>query len=177
MKFPNRCSLVVIGLLILVCACNHESPTTIEVDLESSQDDRPGLGEQAGREFLERNKDKPGVITSESGLQYQILNTVDQQLPMPTGQDWVVFTYTRTMVDGTLIGRDQRRDVETTSKVDFLFGGLREAILEMRIGERRMLYVPPELAYGREGAGRVLGPDETIIVDVTLVQIMDVPGF
>ncbi len=122
-----------------------------------------------GREFLERNKTKEGVMVTESGLQYEILKEGDG--PMPTAEDRVTTHYHGTLTDGTVFDSSIERGEPATLPVSGVISGWTEALQMMKVGSKWRLYVPSELAYGQRGAGERIKPNATLIFDIELLAI------
>ena len=127
-------------------------------------------GPSAGEKYLEDNAKKEGVVTTVSGLQYEIL--VEGQGAKPTLQDTVVVHYVGTNIDGTVFDSSVARGTPATFPVAVLIEGWKEALLLMPVGSKYRLVLPPELAYGSAGAGNVIGPNEVLIFEVELLQIL-----
>ena len=124
---------------------------------------------EAGQLFLEENKKKPGVITTESGLQYQVLKKGDGATP--TQQDSVTVHYKGTLIDGTEFDSSYSRGEPTSFGVGGVIPGWTEALQLMKVGSKYKLFIPPNLAYGTRGAGGKIGPNATLIFEVELLDI------
>ena len=123
--------------------------------------------QQQGEAFLAANKQKAGVVTLPSGLQYKIVT--EGHGPTPTPDDSVDCKYHATLIDGTEF--DQGGVVTFTPRS--AIKGWAEALPRMPAGSRWQLFVPPELAYGERGASRagVIGPSDTLIFDLELLSV------
>jgi FKBP-type peptidyl-prolyl cis-trans isomerase FklB len=121
-----------------------------------------------GETFLSENKQKEGVITLPSGLQYKIIKTGTGAKPKET--DTVVTNYRGTFIDGTEFDSSEKSG-PATFQVDRVIEGWTEALQLMEVGAKWQLFVPHSLAYGEKGAGNVIGPNQTLIVDVELLEI------
>ena len=119
----------------------------------------------AGKAFLEENAKKPGVITTESGLQYKILATGDGEQPKES--DTVTTHYKGTLIDGREFDSSYKRDKPASFPVTGVIKGWTEALQMMHVGDKWQLFVPPELAYGDRGAG-VIPPNATLIFEIEL---------
>jgi len=118
--------------------------------------------------FLAANKTKEGVVVLASGLQYRIVKKGDGKVP--TDNDSVECNFLATHLDGTeLDGTDSGKPV--TMKVAKLLPGWREAVKMMPEGSTWQLFVPASLAYGKQGAGYDIGPDEMLIFKVELLKV------
>ena len=130
------------------------------------------LGEKnrkEGEAFLAENKKKKGVITTESGLQYMVLEKGDG--PKPKATDTVSVNYRGTLIDGTEFDSSYKRGKPVTFPVKGVIAGWTEALLLMNVGSKYKLFVPPNLGYGGRGAGRLIGPEATLIFEVELLGI------
>lgn len=124
---------------------------------------------QKGKAFLEANKQKPGVVTTKSGLQYKVLKQGTGATPKAT--DTVKTHYTGTLIDGTVFDSSVERGEPATFPVNGVIAGWTEALQLMKVGSKYQLFVPAELAYGERGAGGAIGPNETLVFEVELLGI------
>ena len=125
---------------------------------------------KAGEAFLAANKDKPGVVTLPSGLQYKIIEPGTG--PKPTASDSVVCNYRGTLIDGTEFDSSYKRGQAATFPVGQVIKGWTEALQLMPVGSKWQLFIPPDLAYGERGTnGGPIGPNETLVFEVQLVSI------
>ena len=118
--------------------------------------------------FLEQNKQKDGVMTTESGLQYLILS--EGKGNNPTLNDNVTVHYHGTLIDGTIFDSSVDRKQPATFPLDGVIPGWQEALQMMSVGSKWKIFIPSELAYGESGAG-VIGPNSTLIFEVELFSI------
>lgn len=123
----------------------------------------------AGTKFLEENKSKKGIITLSSGLQYKEVISGKGKKPGPT--DSVSVHYRGTTIDGTEFDSSYKRGTPTTLKVNGVIKGWQEALQLMPEGTKWKIFVPGDLAYGPRGAGGMIGPNETLIFDIELIEI------
>tara|TARA_B100000401_G_scaffold430737_1_gene365892 strand:- start:2159 stop:2812 length:654 start_codon:yes stop_codon:yes gene_type:complete len=121
-----------------------------------------------GKEFLEKNAKKDGVITTSSGLQYKVLKEGDGESPKET--DKVEVHYHGTLIDGTVFDSSVDRGESITFPVNGVIPGWVEALQLMKIGAKYKLFIPSELAYGNRGQGKI-GPNSTLIFEVELIAI------
>ena len=128
------------------------------------------LNKEAGEEFLRINKEKSGVITLPSGLQYEILNKGTGAKPKAT--DEVKCHYHGTLINGTVFDSSVQRGEPATFGVSQVIPGWVEALQLMETGSKWRLFIPSELAYGKRGAGDVIGPDCALIFEVELLGIV-----
>ncbi|MFZ0298036.1 MAG: FKBP-type peptidyl-prolyl cis-trans isomerase [Candidatus Sulfotelmatobacter sp.] len=124
-----------------------------------------------GDAFLAANKDKEGVVTLPSGLQYKILTAGTG--PKPTTSDSVVCNYRGTLINGTEFDSSYKRGQPATFPVTGVIKGWTEALQLMPVGSKWQLFIPPDLAYGDRGAGADIGPGSTLIFEIELLSIAD----
>ena len=118
--------------------------------------------------FLEENKQKDGVTTTESGLQYLILS--EGRGNNPTLNDNVTVHYHGTLIDGTIFDSSVDRKQPATFPLNGVIPGWQEALQMMSVGSKWKIFIPSELAYGESGAGAI-GPNSTLIFEVELLSI------
>lgn len=128
------------------------------------------LNEKAGQEFLAENGKRVEVKTTPSGLQYEVIKEGDG--PQPTAADQVVVHYTGKLIDGTVFDSSENRGVPATFGVTQVIPGWVEALQLMKVGSTWRLFIPSALAYGPQGAGGIIGPNQTLIFDVSLLEIV-----
>jgi FKBP-type peptidyl-prolyl cis-trans isomerase FklB len=124
-----------------------------------------------GDAFLAANKDKDGVVTLPSGLQYKILT--EGTGPKPTPNDTVVCNYRGTLIDGKEFDSSYKRGNAATFPVKGVIKGWTEALQLMPVGSKWQLFVPANLAYGQQAMGADIPSNSTLIFEVELVSIQD----
>ena len=124
---------------------------------------------EEGKKFLTENSKKDGVITLESGLQYEIIKSGEGA--KPTINDQVTTHYHGTLLDGTVFDSSVDRGEPASFPVGGVIKGWTEALQLMSVGSKWKLYVPYDLAYGERGAGPQIGPYSTLIFEVELLNI------
>jgi len=124
---------------------------------------------KAGKDFLDANGKKDGVVTLPSGLQYQILTEGNEEKPTLTST--VTTHYHGTTIDGEVFDSSVERGTPASFPVNGVIAGWTEALQLMGIGSKWRLFVPSNLAYGDRGAGPKIGPHATLIFDVELLEI------
>ncbi|MGA8300935.1 MAG: FKBP-type peptidyl-prolyl cis-trans isomerase [Terriglobales bacterium] len=122
-----------------------------------------------GQAFLAANKDKEGVKTTASGLQYKVIT--EGTGPKPTASDTVVCNYKGTLIDGKEFDSSYKRGEPATFPVSGVIKGWTEALQLMPVGSKWQLFIPSDLAYGERGAGAEIGPNSTLIFEVELISI------
>lgn len=143
-------------------------------ELQAKQDEAAKvMGEQnarAGEAFLTENGKRSEVKTTASGLQYEVLEEGDG--PRPEAGDQVVVHYTGKLIDGTVFDSSEERGEPATFGVTQVIPGWVEALQLMKAGSKWRLFIPSQLAYGPQGAGGVIGPNQTLIFDVNLIKVV-----
>lgn len=124
---------------------------------------------EAGEKFLAENAKKPGVKTTASGLQYEIIQEGTGANPKPT--DRVTVHYKGTLIDGTEFDSSYSRGQPVTFPLANVIPGWTEGLQLVKTGGKAKLYIPSNLAYGERGAGAKIGPNETLIFEVELISI------
>jgi FKBP-type peptidyl-prolyl cis-trans isomerase FklB len=157
---------------------NHETP---EISYDEAkkvindyfvklQEEKKELNKKAGEEFLRINKERAGVQTLPSGLQFQILK--EGKGPRPTAHDQVKVHYTGSLINGKIFDSSVERGEPATFGVTQVIPGWVEALQLMPVGSTWRLFIPSELAYGENGAGDVIEPNSTLQFDVELLEIV-----
>jgi FKBP-type peptidyl-prolyl cis-trans isomerase FklB len=125
---------------------------------------------QQNEAFLTTNKEKSGVITTASGLQYEVIKMGTG--PKPTPESTVKVHYAGTLIDGTEFDSSIKRNEPAQFPVGGVIAGWTEALQLMPVGSRFKLYLPQSIAYGATGAGEVIKPYSTLIFEVELLEIV-----
>lgn len=142
-----------------------------EADRATAQADQNKQSEdnkKAGEAFLAENKNKEGVVTTESGLQYKVVTKGTG--PKPKKTDTITFHYKGTLIDGTVFDSSYDRGEPLTLPLANLIPGWVEAVQMMPVGSKWELYIPHYLGYGARPAGKI-GPNSTLVFDLELVDI------
>ncbi len=122
-----------------------------------------------GEKFLTENKTKEGVKTTASGLQYKVLKEGSGESPKAT--DTVEVNYRGTLINGTEFDSSYKRNEPASFPVNRVIPGWTEALQLMKPGSKYQLFIPAALAYGERGAGQDIGPNETLIFEVELLNV------
>ena len=125
---------------------------------------------KAGKEYLEANAKKEGVVVTKSGLQYKEITEGKGEIP--TAGQKVKVHYKGTLIDGTEFDSSYKRGTPATFPVTGVIKGWIEALQLMNVGDKFELAIPSELAYGKRGSGAKIGPDTTLLFDVELLEIV-----
>lgn len=143
----------------------HSSATKLQAQMKQNGQ----KNQQFGNAFLDANKERQGVVTTRTGLQYKIITPGDG--PKPTLNDVVTVDYEGRLLDGKIFDSSYERGTPATFPVNAVIQGWQEALQLMPMGSTWELYIPANLAYGEEGAQGVIGPNETLIFKVHLIKI------
>lgn len=123
-----------------------------------------------GEKFLEENKKKPGIITTESGLQYQVIKMGEGA--KPTATDKVKTHYHGTLTNGTVFDSSVDRGEPIEFPVNGVIKGWTEALQLMPVGSKWKLFIPYQLAYGERAAGPQIPAYSALVFDVELLDIV-----
>ncbi len=134
----------------------------------ADMDKQGEVNKAAGDAFLKENKTKPSVVTLPSGLQYKIL--VAGKGAKPGKEDTVTVEYTGKLINGTVFDSTEKAGKPATFKVSQVIPGWTEALQLMPVGSTWELYIPAALAYGSRNVGGMIGPNETLIFNVHLID-------
>ncbi|TGD73874.1 FKBP-type peptidyl-prolyl cis-trans isomerase [Mangrovimicrobium sediminis] len=136
---------------------------------QAAHDQAASTNLAASAAFLEENKAREGVVVTDSGLQYEVLEAGEGDKPGP--DDTVEVHYRGTLVDGTEFDSSYQRGQTVTFGVGQVIPGWTEALQLMPVGSKWKLFIPPELAYGAGGAGQLIGPNAALVFEVELISI------
>lgn len=130
-----------------------------------------GQNRKNAEEFLQQNKNKPGIIETASGLQYEIIKDSKGQKPSIKNK---VKVHQRAMLLGGKMLDDTYKDATPLEfKLDETIEGYTEGLQLMPVGSRYKFYIPSELGWGKKGSGGRIGPYALTIFDVSLIEILD----
>jgi FKBP-type peptidyl-prolyl cis-trans isomerase FklB len=123
---------------------------------------------EASNQFLAENAEREGVKTTDSGLQYEVIEEGSGE--SPDAGDQVKVHYTGTLPDGTVFDSSRERGEPVTFALGDVIPGWTEGLQLMKEGGRMKLYLPPSLAYG-PGGNRSIGPNQALVFDVELLEV------
>lgn len=148
----------------------EEANKILEEFMQKSNQGEAKSNLEEGLKFLEENRKNNDVNELPSGLQYKVIEEGDGELPSP--KDQVKCHYHGTLVDGTVFDSSVDRGQPAVFPINAVIPGWVEALQLMPSGSKWRLFVPPELGYGENGAGGVIGPNSTLIFDLELLEIV-----
>jgi FKBP-type peptidyl-prolyl cis-trans isomerase len=122
-----------------------------------------------GEKFLQDNAAKEGVVTTASGLQYQVITEGTGKSPQAT--DTVLVHYCGTLINGNEFDSSYKRKEPIEFPLNRVIAGWTEGVQLMKEGAKYRFFIPSKLAYGTQGVGRDIGPNEALIFDVELLKV------
>ncbi len=127
---------------------------------------------EQGRAFLAENAQKPGITTTASGLQYEVLTPGAGKSPRL--KDTVVVNYRGTLINGVEFDSSYLAGREPAEfPLKRVIKGWKEGVQLMQEGAKFRFFIPSELAYGKRGSGIDIGPNETLIFEVELLKVWE----
>ena len=126
---------------------------------------------KAGQKYLDENAKREGVVTTASGLQYEVITKGDG--PTPTANDVVSVHYEGRLVDGTVFDSSIQRGSPIDLPVNGVIAGWVEALQLMHVGEKVQLFIPSDLAYGEQSPSPAIPPNSVLVFDLELLGIKD----
>ena len=124
---------------------------------------------QAGDKFRAENAKKDGVKTLENGIQYKVLTAGKGKQAAADSQ--VTVNYRGTLIDGTEFDSSYKRGKPASFGLTGVIKGWQEIVPKMKEGDKWQVVIPPELAYADKGAGNAIGPGETLIFEIELLEV------
>lgn len=124
-----------------------------------------------GKEFLAKNIKNSDVDTLIDGIQYKVIK--EGNGPKPGLTDLVKVHYTGTLIDGTEFDSSVKRGEPAEFHLNQVIPGWTKALQQMPVGSKWKIYIPSDQAYGQRGAGNLIGPNETLIFEVELLDIVN----
>jgi len=123
-----------------------------------------------GEEYLKANAQKDGVIKLENGIQYKIIKSGSGE--KPSVSDRVLVHYKGSTIDGKVFDNSYERDEPLDISVDGVIAGWQEILQIMPVGSKWEVVIPSDLGYGIAGAQPIIGPNETLIFEIELIEII-----
>jgi len=148
----------------------EEANYIIQEFMLSASDEDAKRNKVEGEKYLLNNLNIEGVVQTESGLQYKVLNTGTGV--RPTIDDHIKCHYHGILLNGTVFDSSVERNQPAVFPVNAVIKGWSEALQLMPVGSKWRLFIGADLAYGTTGAGGIIGPNATLIFDVELLDIV-----
>lgn len=141
-----------------------------EEKMNKAKAEKGKLALEAGKKFLEENGSRAEVVTTASGLQYEVL--VEGNGKKPKATDTVRCHYEGRLIDGTVFDSSYKRNQPADFGLNQVIAGWTEGVQLMGEGAKYRFYIPYLLAYGEGGAGDMIPPFSTLIFDVELIKVL-----
>ncbi|MEO9893609.1 FKBP-type peptidyl-prolyl cis-trans isomerase [Aurantibacter sp.] len=146
-----------------------EAQNIIQTTIQKVQEAEAKEKSAAGIKFLEENGKRPEVVTTESGLQYEVLSKGEG--PIPVASDQVKVHYSGMLIDGTVFDSSIERGEPTVFGVTQVIKGWQEALQLMPVGSKWKVFIPQEIAYGPNGRSPLIAPYSALIFEMELLGI------
>ena len=141
-----------------------------EAKMNAERAEKGKEAKKAGEDYLAENAKKEGVITTPSGLQYQVLREGNGK--RPTAKDQVKCHYEGFLIDGTVFDSSVQRGEPAVFGLQQVIAGWTEGLQLMQEGGKYRFFIPYRLAYGEGGAGQLIPPFAALIFDVELIEVL-----
>jgi len=142
-----------------------------QAEMQAKQAQLGQTNREEGNKFLGENKLKPGVVTTASGLQYQVIRPGSGERPLPTSR--VRVNYEGKLLDGTVFDSSYTRGQPVDFGLNQVIPGWTEGVALMPVGAKYRFWIPGNLAYGENGTqGGPIGPNATLTFDVELISVL-----
>ena len=147
----------------------EEAQTALQEQQQAAAAAAAAENSAAGEAFLAENAAREGVTVTDSGLQYEVMTEAEGE--KPTLEDTVSVHYVGTLMDGTEFDSSVARGEPATFPLQGVIPGWTEGVQLMNVGSKYRFVIPSDLAYGDRGAGQAIGPGETLVFEVELLEI------
>jgi FKBP-type peptidyl-prolyl cis-trans isomerase FkpA len=150
----------------------EEAMMKIQLSLTAIMEKQMVEAQEKEAAFFAENGKKPGITTTASGLQYEVITPAEG--PKPTAEQTVIVNYTGTLADGTVFDSSYERGQPVEFPLNMVIPAWTEGMQLMSVGSKYRLYVPSNLGYGPQGAGNgQIPPYASLIFEVELLEIRD----
>lgn len=147
----------------------EEAQMSLQAQQEEAAAAASAKAKAAGDKFLAENKAREGVMVTDSGLQYEVVTAAEGA--KPTAEDTVSVHYVGTLMDGSEFDSSISRGEPASFPLKGVIPGWTEGLQLMTVGSKYRFVIPSDLAYGDRGAGQAIGPGETLVFEVELLEI------
>lgn len=137
--------------------------------LEQQRVEEATMNREEGEAFLAQNAEKEGVMVTDSGLQYRVIEQGEGERPSAT--DRVTVHYKGTLINGVEFDSSYSRGEPATFGLNQVIPGWTEGLQLMPVGSKYEFFIPSDLAYGEQGRPGPIGPNATLIFEVELIEI------
>jgi FKBP-type peptidyl-prolyl cis-trans isomerase len=149
---------------------NQMQNADVNALVKSYQDKKANVLKEKGEKFLAENAKKEGVVTTASGLQYEVIT--EGQGAQPAATDEVTVHYHGTFIDGNVFDSSVERGTPSTFPLNGVIKGWTEGVQLMKVGSKYRFFIKPELAYGPQGR-QGIPPHSVLIFEVELISITE----
>ena len=149
-------------------AIREEFVAKRQAEVQAQRETLAAANAAEGDKFLLENRVKEGVVVTDSGLQYKVMEMGDG--PKPAATDRVTVHYRGTLLNGDEFDSSYSRNQPATFQLNQVIPGWTEGVQLMPVGSKFMFFIPPNLGYGESGGGPI-GPNSTLIFEVELLGI------
>lgn len=146
-----------------------EAQMALQAQQQKVAEAAAAAAQEMGQKFLDENKARDGVSVTDSGLQYEVITAAEGA--KPTIDDTVTVHYVGTLMDGSEFDSSIARGEPASFPLKGVIPGWTEGLQLMNVGSKYRFVIPSDLAYGDRGAGQAIGPGETLIFEVELLEI------
>ena len=153
-------SSVALTCTILLAACTSDADNVTEGKVTVTPGEAPAA---------EAPKEEPKMMTTDSGLQYEVLTEGTGASPSAT--DSVTVHYAGTLTDGTEFDSSYKRGQPATFPLNRVIAGWTEGLQLMKEGAKYRFTIPPALGYGKRGVPGTIPPDSTLVFEVELIEV------
>ena len=153
-----------------IIAALQEHDQALRPLVEKRQQEMMEESQEKAKAFLTENSEKEGVKTTESGLQYEIIESGKKGGKKPSLEDMVTVHYTGTLIDGTVFDSSVERGEPANFPLNGVIQGWQEGLQLMGEGDKYKLTIPAELAYGDRPAGSI-PPNSVLVFEVELIKV------
>ncbi len=147
----------------------QEAMTMVQQYMQKAMEKKSSKMKEEGNIFLENNKKNEGVQVTASGLQFKVITSGKGKTP--GASDNVTVHYTGKLINGTVFDSSVERGEPASFGVGQVIPGWTEALQLMHEGDKWLLYIPYNLAYGERGAGAQIPPYSTLLFEVELIKV------
>ncbi len=151
----------------------QEKQKAMMAEQQKKMAEQAAKNKEEGEKFLAENKEKEGVVTTASGLQYIVLK--EGKGEKPKAADTVTVNYKGTLLDGTEFDSSYKRGKPASFPLNGVIEGWTEGLQLMSPGAQYRFFIPSDMAYGKRGGGKAIGPDATLIFEVELLEVKPAP--
>ena len=147
-----------------------DAGTALQEFEQKAAEEKAMAAKESSDQYLAENAEREGVSVTESGLQWEVLSAAEGD--KPTLEDTVSVHYVGTLLDGSEFDSSIARGQPAQFPLKGVIPGWTEGLQLMTVGSKYRFVIPSELAYGKRGAGQSIGPDETLVFEVELLEII-----